>query len=167
MSNELPRLGDASAAVVGRIVLLPLSRSWLGKEDHGLEAALCAELSGILNWALAGLERLTFDNGNCFTWLASAEEAVVAMRDLASPVGAFVRERCEIGADKKIEITKLYEANKLWREANELPKVSKHVFGRDLRAAVPSVRIGQLGDRQHRVRVYQGIALKGDQGESA
>ena len=35
--NELPRLGDASAAIVGRIVLLPLSRSWLGREDHGLE----------------------------------------------------------------------------------------------------------------------------------
>src|SRR5262249_51902612 len=40
VSNELPRLGDASTAVVGRIVLLLLSNSWLGKEDHGLERAL-------------------------------------------------------------------------------------------------------------------------------
>ena len=67
ISNELPRLGDASTAVVGRIVLLPLSRSWLGKENHALEPELCAELPGILNWALAGLERLTFNNGNRFT----------------------------------------------------------------------------------------------------
>ena len=51
ISNELPRLGDASTAVIGRIVLLPLSRSWLGKEDHDLEAALLAELPGILNWS--------------------------------------------------------------------------------------------------------------------
>ena len=37
ISNELPRLGDASAAVVGRIVLLPLSRSlaWQGKSRAG------------------------------------------------------------------------------------------------------------------------------------
>src|SRR6185436_21188349 len=36
ISNELPRLGDASTAVVGRIILLLLTRSWLGKEDHEL-----------------------------------------------------------------------------------------------------------------------------------
>ena len=34
ISNELPKLGDASTAIVGRFVLLPLSRSWLGKENH-------------------------------------------------------------------------------------------------------------------------------------
>ena len=76
ISNELPRLGDASTAVVGRIVLLPLSRSWLGKENHGLESELRAELPGILNWALAGLERMTFTNGNRFTRLAAADEAI-------------------------------------------------------------------------------------------
>ncbi len=59
------------------------------------------------------------------------------MRDLASPVGAFVRERCEVGADKTVEIDKLYEAYKTWCEENEHPKPSKQVFGRDLRAAVP------------------------------
>ena len=39
ISNELPKLGDASTAIVGRIVLLLLSLSWLGKEDHELEPA--------------------------------------------------------------------------------------------------------------------------------
>jgi len=42
ISNELPKLGDASQAIVGRIVLLLLSRSWLHKEDHGLEPALAS-----------------------------------------------------------------------------------------------------------------------------
>ena len=51
-----------------------------------------AKLPGILNWALAGLERLTFANGNRFTRLASADEAIGAMRDLASPVSG-VRAR--------------------------------------------------------------------------
>ena len=108
ISNELPRLGDASTAVVGRIVLLPLSRSWLGKENHGLESELRAELPGILNWALAGLERMTFTNGNRFTRLAAADEAIATMRDLASPVGAFVREKCDvvsIGRSKRTRST--------------------------------------------------------------
>jgi putative DNA primase/helicase len=43
ISNELPKLGDASTAI----------------EDVSLEPALHAELAGILNWALGGLQRLT------------------------------------------------------------------------------------------------------------
>lgn len=90
ISNELPKLGDASTAVVGRIVLLLLTRSWLGKEDHELEQRLHQEQPAILSWALDGLERLT-RNGGKFTRLPSADEAIVTMRDLASPVAAFVR----------------------------------------------------------------------------
>jgi putative DNA primase/helicase len=158
ISNELPKLGDASTAVIGRIVLLPLSRSWLGKEDHSLERDLCSELPGILNWALDGLARLTFKNGNRFTQVAAADEAVTAMRDLSSPVSAFVRERCEVGADKRIEVDKLYPAYKSWCEDNEHPKSSKQVFGRDLRAVV-QIRVAQHGIT-HRVRQYVGLSLR-------
>jgi putative DNA primase/helicase len=107
------------------IVLLLLSRSWLGKEDHGLEPALHAELPGILNWALDGLTRLTLENGNQFTRLASAEEAIVTMRDLASPVAAFVRERCAVGATREVAVDTLYAAYKSWCETAEHPKDSK------------------------------------------
>jgi len=41
--------------------------------------------------ALDGLQRLTVANSNCFTRLPSADEAITTMRDLASPVAAFVR----------------------------------------------------------------------------
>jgi putative DNA primase/helicase len=160
ISNELPRLGDASTAVVGRIVLLLLSRSWLGKEDHELERRLHGELSGILNWALAGLERLTVDNGNRFTRLASAEEAIATMRDLASPVAAFVREKCDFGADKEVEVDLLFGAYKTWCEENEHPKASKQMFGRDLRAAVPAVRRTRPRDGSGRHYVYTSIAIR-------
>src|SRR5262245_17072158 len=72
ISNELPRLGDASSAIVGRLVLLLTTRSWLGREDYELEKNLCAELSGILNWSLDGLQRLTHDNKNHFTRFEAA-----------------------------------------------------------------------------------------------
>ena len=167
ISNELPRLGDASTAVVGRIVLLPLTESWLGREDHDLGQRLCGELPGILNWALAGLERLTLHNR--FTRLESAEEAIVSMRDLASPTAAFVREKCMTGATREIEPDSLYGAYKVWCEDNEHPKASKHAFGRDLRAAVPSIRKERRGDGKDRHQVYVGIALRktGDEGESS
>jgi putative DNA primase/helicase len=102
LSNELPKLGDASTAIVGCMVLLLTTRSWLGREDYGLEPALQTELTGILNWALDGLHRLAVVNENIFTRVPEAEEAVTTMRDLASPVAAFVREQCEVGLDREI-----------------------------------------------------------------
>jgi len=164
VSNELPKLGDASAAIVGRIVLLMLSRSWLGKEDHGLEVALLDEMPGILNWALAGLHRLTVTNRNTFTRVSTADEAIAAMRDLASPVAAFARERCEIGKPEfEIEVEHLYVDHKNWAENNGHPKPTKQVFARDLRAAFPAIRMKRpRTDEEKRVRIYVGIKLKED-----
>jgi putative DNA primase/helicase len=162
LSNELPKLGDASTAIVGRVVLLLTTRSWLGREDHGLEPALHTELPGILNWGLAGLHRLTVTNDNRFTRVPAADEAVIAMRDLASPVAAFVRDRCEIGPDNEIGVDDLYAAYKRWAEDNGHQRMAKHVFGRDLRAAVPSVRVERPwgeGEDTQRPRNYIGIRL--------
>jgi putative DNA primase/helicase len=136
LSNEMPKLGDASAAIIGRMVLLVLTHSWLGKEDFTLEERIQKELPGILNWALDGLHRLTVKNGNRFTRLPSAEESIAQMRDLASPIGAFVREECDVQAGYEIEVDMLYGAFKVWAENNGHTKSSKQVFGRDLHAAV-------------------------------
>ena len=150
LSNELPKLGDASTAIVGRIVLLLLSHSWLGREDHELEPALHAQLTGILNWALAGLHRLTVDNKNAFTRVASADEAIIEMRDLASPVAAFVREKCETGSNKEVPVDTLYAAYVCWAEDNGHAKTSKQTFGRNLRAVVPGVKVERPRDEDDR-----------------
>jgi putative DNA primase/helicase len=159
ISNELPQLGDASTAVVGRIVLLLLTRSWLGKEDHELEQRLHAELPAILNWSLDGLQRLVNSDGR-FTRLGSADEAIIAMRDLASPVAAFVREKCRISPDAEVEVDRLYLAYKSWCEANEHRKMSVQLFGRNLRAAVPAIRKARpRSDSLTRHHLYIGIDL--------
>jgi putative DNA primase/helicase len=172
ISNELPRLGDASSAIIGRLVLLLTTRSWLGKENHELEDELRKELTGILNWSLEGLRRLTVDNGNRFTRFAAADEAIATMRDLASPVGAFVRERCVLDATAEIPVDDLYGIYKTWAADGEYPKLSKAHFGRDLRAACPAVRKqrprqkgGQQGGQDKRVHVYAGIRLREEKDE--
>jgi phage/plasmid-associated DNA primase len=153
------------SSISGRIVLLPLTQSWLGKEDHDLEPALHTELTGVLNWALDGLQRLA-QNGNRFTRLASVDEAITAMRDLASPVAAFVREKCELGPDKKVECETLFAEYRAWCEVNGHPKSATHVFGRDLRAAVPSIGVdpvksrilGMLGGKARLIRFSRSLA---------
>ena len=139
LSNELPKLGDASTAIVGRIVLLLLSHSWLGREDHQLEPGLHTELTGVLNWALKGLQRLTVENENRFTRLPSADDAITAMRDLASPVAAFVREKCDIKPDNEVSVDELYSAYKRWAEGQRALQKGKADF-RPRSAAPPFPR---------------------------
>jgi putative DNA primase/helicase len=139
-----------------------LTESWLGNEDHDLENKLRQELPGILNWALEGLHRLTVSNGNHFTVTESAEEAVTTMRDLASPVRAFVRETCELDDAYEIAVDDLYGNFRIWADNNGYVKFDKHVFGRDLRAAYPAI-----GRRRPRVdgdrpRFYTGVRLRSD-----
>jgi putative DNA primase/helicase len=165
ISNELPRLGDASSAIVGRLLLLLTSRSWLGREDFELEANLRTELTGILNWSLDGLQRLTGDNENHFTRFEAAEEAITIMRDLASPVGAFVRERCVLGPNEEVEVDAFYDAYKSWCQDCEYPKSDKARFGRDLRAACPSVKKTRPRDTKKRLHVYRGIRLRTEKDE--
>jgi hypothetical protein len=121
------------------------------------------------------LRRLTIDNENHFTRFEAAEEAITTMRDLASPVGAFVREKCELGFDDEIAVDELYAAYKDWCQVCEYPKSPKAHFGRDLRAACPSVRKtrprepdGQPNATK-RPYVYAGIRLRteGDDEEGA
>jgi putative DNA primase/helicase len=165
ISNELPRLGDASSAIVGRLILLLTTRSWLGREDYELETALRAELPGVLNWSLDGLHRLTFDNENHFTRFDAAEEAITTMQDLASPVGAFVRERCTLDPGAEVAVDNLYGEYKSWCDVSEYPKSPKAHFGRDLRAACPSVRKRRPRDGTKRHFVYAGVRLRRDEEE--
>jgi putative DNA primase/helicase len=141
------------------------TRSWLGREDYELETALRAELPGVLNWSLDGLHRLTFDNENHFTRFDAAEEAITTMQDLASPVGAFVRERCTLDPGAEVAVDNLYGEYKSWCDVSEYPKSPKAHFGRDLRAACPSVRKRRPRDGTKRHFVYAGVRLRRDEEE--
>jgi len=157
LSNELPHFSDAAGAIANRFLTLRMRRSFLGTEDTGLDARLAAELPGILNWALEGLDRL---NSKCrFTVPASSTAAVAAMRELASPVGTFVRQCCTINPGDKVERDTLYRAWVVFANSEGYPPGDKARFGRDLNAVVPNIGTEQprVGGKQ--VRVYTGIAL--------
>jgi putative DNA primase/helicase len=158
ISNELPHLGDASAAIVGRFVVLQLTRSWLGREDPALEEALHAELPGILNWALDGLDRLTASGR--FTRPASTDEAIIALQDLASPVAAFVRDRCVRDLGGEVPCDDLYRAWKTWADDNGHKAGSTQTFGRNLRAVIPELKVARPRDGGDRQRVYRGVITR-------
>jgi putative DNA primase/helicase len=159
LSNELPRLADASGALASRFVVLTLTESFYGREDLGLTDRLLVELPGILNWAIDGLARLR--HRGHFVQPASATEAVRTLEDLGSPVGAFLRDRCEVGPHREVVVEHLYETWAEWckTQGREHPGTAQS-FGRDLRAVVPTINIVQPRDEGGRRRIYQGVGLR-------
>ena len=87
------------------------------------------------------------------------EDAANLMMDLASPVSAFVRDRCVRKPDASVLVDDLYSAWKSWAEDNGHQAGAKSTFGRNLRAVVPEVKITQPTIGAKRVKCYAYIGL--------
>lgn len=157
LTNEIPRFTDASGALASRFTILTLTKSFYGREDPGLTDDLLEELAGIFNWALAGLDRLTA-RGH-FVQPQAAASAVRHLEDLASPVSAFVRDRCTVGAGQTVDKEELWAVWKLWVEDEGGRPGTKAVFVRDLRAAVPGATPRRLREGANRRNVIAGLAI--------
>src|SRR5262249_369604 len=118
-----------------------------------LTEKLLTELPGILNWSLIGLKRLL--RRGYFEMPESSLQAIRQFEDLTSPVGAFVRDWCQVDAQRKVEVKRLYKVWKLWCEQQGHPPGSNIVFGRNLRAVAPQLRVSKRGGK----RVYCGLTL--------
>jgi putative DNA primase/helicase len=158
LTNELPRFSDSSGALASRFVMSILRQSFYGRENPALTLELLEESAGIFNWALEGLDRLRARG--YFTVPTSAREAQRQFEDLASPVGAFVRDLCEVGPAFAVDKNELWKAWKEWctDEGRERPG-TKAVFARDLRATVPGLVSVRPRDGEARSRGFQGIKL--------
>lgn len=90
VSNEVPRFGDASGAVLSRFIPIRLKKSFKKNPDTGLGKRINQELPGIFNWALEGLARL--ETQGHFTQPATMADVIDLMSDLNSPVANFLDE---------------------------------------------------------------------------
>jgi len=86
---------------------------------------------------------------------------VQELEDLASPIGTFIRDRCQVGPGCQIERAALFDAWKLWctEQGRDRPG-DAGTFGRNLRAAIPKLGTAQQRTDGDRIRVYEGIRLK-------
>lgn len=159
LTNEVPRLADASGALASRFIVLNLTKSFYGQEDLDLKNRLLGELPEILNWAIEGWQRLR--DRRHFLQPSSSADIIEALEDLGSPVGAFVREKCVIESGKEVAFSTLFEQWKTWCEdSGRKHSGTIQSFGRDLHAAVPSIKKTQRrAEGGSRSRYYQGIGL--------
>ena len=160
LSNEVPALMDQSGALASRFIMLNTRTSFLGKEDRGLDGKLSAELSGIMHWALTGLDRLR-KRGH-FRQPASAAEAVRQPVTLGSPVKAFFDDRCELAPGKETPCATLYGEWIAWCGMNgKTHPGTVQVFGRDLASAFPAITTARPRDKAgQQIKVYVGVSLR-------
>ncbi len=159
LTNELPRLADASGALANRFLILSLGESHLGKEDTGLFDRLSRELPGILLWALEGLRRLQA-RGH-FHPPASATERLAEMMELSSPISGFIEDSLVIDHSGETPAADAFKAWELWcAESGRQHAGDIQTFGRDLRSAMPAVRtINRRAADGKRLRHYAGFRL--------
>ncbi len=87
------------------------------------------------------------------------------MEELGGPIGQFVRERCEVGAQYEVAVEALYLGWKNWCEANGRTHPGTRArFARDLRTVLLTSKLVNppIPTRlAARVRIVQGVRLSG------
>jgi len=159
IANELSAIPDASGAIVSRILPLETRITFESNPDRGLRKALDAELPGIFNWALDGLDRLTAHGE--FTEPESTRGLIDDMNDMASPVTEFIEDHCNWDIDGFAPDDVLFERWKKWCDRANLQAGSKKSWMAKMRAAygarLEHVKRGPKGKQK---RGYIGITLK-------
>ena len=159
LTNELPKISDTSGALASRFIILTLTESFYGHEDHGLLNRLLAELPGIFAWALAGKRRLA--KRGRFEMPKSSAAAVERLEMLSSPISAFLRDSCIVAPGASIPCNVLYDHWKAWCEQQGRDRPgTKQSFGNNLHSAIPSLGVIQPRDGVKRWRAYQGVRLR-------
>lgn len=111
------------------------------------------ELSGILNWALEGLERL--EANAKFSYTKSPDQIKIIMERSGNPLGPFVQD--VLMKDETGEISKedLYEVYCEYMKDKDLPRLSKEQLGRRL----PDLARFVVAKRDSKERFWSGLKL--------
>ena len=136
MGNDTPRFSDRSGALAERMIHVKFSISFAGRENLDLERQLLEELPGILNWSLAGLDRINAQKR--FTVPDSSQELARDVRTSSNPIGEFLDDCCDFGENQAIDLDHLFTKYRAWCEVTGRTRdhttsaiLSREVQGRD------------------------------------
>lgn len=156
-ANTLPSAEIDDDAFFRRILLVSFPKTVPRDErDPYLDDKLEAELSGILNWALDGLNRLR-EQGH-FSGDLPPAATQGKWRSWGESVSRF-KERCladDPAADATVLKSRLWEAYRQFCEAEAVPMKSRQKFGREIKKDAGERRVTVDGQRK---QAYVGMEL--------
>lgn len=163
-ANRLPGSCDVSQAFFDRWLIVPFANRFRQTRREIprriLEARLCSrmELSGALNKALDGLERVQ----KCFRFTESRESRVELKRYQAAKdaLAAWLDEHTVADPDAVIPQSDLHRAYSSHCQQSSRRPASKQMLGRRLRTLRPGIEPIQRTIAGRRAWVYAGINLR-------
>ncbi|MEW2425012.1 phage/plasmid primase, P4 family [Streptomyces nigra] len=160
-SNELPSFTDAGGALTNRWLIIPMTKSFLGKEDRTLKSTLLKQMPGILNYALDGYDDLEKEGK-----LLQPASGVVDMETMSiaeSPHKLFMEDCLILGPDESSILADMTTDWKSWCATNgEQPGNPNHL----MRNLLPVIRAagGQLERGKGKLKnTWFGVGLKSKQ----
>lgn len=158
MGNEPPAFHDASSALLARYRVLAMTKSFVGRENRGLDQAIRAELPGVLNWAIEGWRKLKVAGEIAHP--ASSAELVTTMDRLSNVVRAFIDDSCDLDPAASVPKDELFRRFYLWCDEEGVRRtLSREWFGRELMSAYGHLGVSTV--RRDGSRCYAGIGLRG------
>lgn len=162
--NNLPYSADKTHGLYRRILILPFERRFEGKlADKHLKETLKNELSGIMNWALIGLQRLRQQDYE-FTSSAAINNAVECYRKEQNPLLDYMVEMIEVTKkEERVLKTKMLEKYRIWCQCNGLGdtvKMSPQKFWNTFRSNCKELGLPYEMKVSNGVRYLSGLRFK-------
>jgi P4 family phage/plasmid primase-like protien len=161
-TNNRPRFSDRSGGLWRRMILMPF-RVIIADDDPGRVFGMdksawweaSGELPGILNWALAGLDRLRRQDR--FTRSEVCEQALAEYRTENNPARMFLLEVCRETPEGQAPCGELYKTYRNWCQANGYSPLADRSFGKEVRRVFPKAERREVGARGSRLYAYCGL----------
>lgn len=168
-SNVLPRFIDRSHGIWRRILPIPFKKQILDetKQDRRLITPTywleSGEMPGILNWALAGLDRLS--QYGRFSDAAAMKEELEEFKKACNPAKVFLEDHYEESTAHNVPARTLYKAySEYMRDTGQHP-LREQQFSEEVRRVFPIADLTKNPRRVNgtRTRLWFGIReRKGD-----
>lgn len=165
--NEPPNFGDSSHGLRRRLIVFPFNANFTGIEDYSVSEKIRGEMSGILNWALEGLDRLK-KNHYKFTIGKAVNEAEEALTKDTDSVYSFMDEHAIFmdgpnGEDEFLRRDNAYSYYKKYCVNNGFFAVSSNTFSRRFYECVRKMyeKIGIFLSDSDRIKLINGKPIRG------
>ncbi len=150
--NAMPQIDGADEGIWRRLRVVPFEHK-PKKPDHFLLAALKSERSGILNWALIGLQEYLRSG---FPSCPEVDAATAAYRASSDIVGEFLQAMATPSANAVVTAKGAYEKFFAYCLANDLKSPGTRAFHRAMGAhGHATAKVAHGG-----VRGYRGLTIK-------
>jgi len=164
-ANKVPESYEDTTAFFRRWIIILFPFTFIGKNENKdlvNELTTEEELSGFLNWALEGLQRLRANGWN-FSNSRSVEEVREEYIRKSSPIQAFIMDCIDIDSYSEIPKKQLFDKFLEYCKSKKLPAPSDQTFFKKLPRFVNITDTRpEVGGK--RVPCFKGIKLKEEEG---